>query len=170
MKKNIITLSALTLCLSFSAFSATKVEQKPVEIQIAQKKNQLRVEVNAPSTDLVGYGYYPKTTNEKIAYNRVMTILKNPKTFFAVNAEAGCNLSSKNVEHSLANNKNKYMKNASSNFIAEYSFNCKNPSKIKDIKYHWFKTFPTTKKISIVASTDKGNKSGEVTADRKSVV
>lgn len=163
MTKKMMTISFLTACVSCSALAAP-TKQQPVEVQIEQSKNQLTVEVHAPSTDLVGYGYYPKTLDEKIVFNRAMTILKNPKTFFAVNAEAGCQLDSKNVAHSLENDKNKFAKNAKSSFIAEYSFSCKNPSKIKDIKYHWFKSFPTTQKISVVAMTDNGQKNGEVTA------
>ena len=135
---------------------------KLVEVQIAQKKSELLIKLSAPSSDMVGYEYYPKTLDEKIAFNRAMTILKNPRTFFAVNSEAGCRLSTKDVKHSLDDAKS--LPSEKNKFSAEYSYNCSNPSKIKDIKYHWFTSFPSTKKISILASTTKGKKSGEVTA------
>ena len=61
-----------------------------VDVFISQKSNELLIELAAPSADLVGYEYKPRTTAQKIEFNRVMTILKNPRTFFAVNAEAGC--------------------------------------------------------------------------------
>lgn len=177
--KSLLTITALNIFLTFQVAASApknpndihdqhheqeqsghKAHQHGVsEIHIAQDNNTVMVEVLAPGFDLFGFENPPNSLDEKIAFNRAMTILKNPRTLFAFNEDAECDLISKKVKFSSNTN------NISGHgeVFANYKYNCDKPEQLTDIKLHWFKSFQQTKEVKAFSLTDKGSKTGVIT-------
>ncbi|HAS61586.1 MAG TPA: DUF2796 domain-containing protein [Vibrio sp.] len=126
-------------------------------VNIALDEQQLILELQSPSMNIVGFEYHPRSAIDKQAVVDAEHALKNEQQLFTMSNAAQCILTAVHVDNDLAEHSDTHQQSAQdedehqhSDIQVSYQFNCAHPEKLKRIDLEgFFKTFPLTEKIHV---------------------
>ena len=110
-------------------------------LNIAQEDNTLMFEFEIPGYDIVGFEYEAKETGDMKKVENALNILSNYKNMILPSSSAEC--------ENVASSSKVINEGKHSEFLSNYTFNCKNISKLKIIYIKYFSKFENSKKINI---------------------
>lgn len=133
------------------------------QLNIVQDKDELFFEFEIPSHDLVGFEYFPKTTEEKNAVNNSLNILKKSESLLVISPEGGCTLkkpveiNSKLIADQKVDIANKELNKGHSDFRITLAYNCKIMAKVDSVDVEVFNKFSRIQNIKVKGVTPKGS-------------
>ncbi|MEO1793425.1 MAG: DUF2796 domain-containing protein [Pseudomonadota bacterium] len=161
------------------------------KLNIAIEGKTIKVELMAPSADIVGFEYAPKTKKEKAAVADAKAKLEKASSVIELTSAAGCSLTNASVDveredeeehaahskakksghsdgHSHAHDHGKSAKKADeavhSEFHAEYEMTCSSTDQLAAVTFAYFKNFSGAKELDVSVVGPKGQQKFEVTA------
>ena len=156
-------------------------------LNIAVEGSRLRMELEAPGADIVGFEHKAKTQKQKAAVAAANKQLAAPQALFVLPAAAGCALKDAKVafeaedhghghgakhdpkEGTKGGAKEGHADDEHSVFRVEYTFDCKAPASLTTIGFGYFKAFAGAQKLDVTVVTPKQQNKFEVNRARPRV-
>ena len=143
------------------------------KLNIAFEGNVLKMELEAPGADIVGFEYEAETDDDKAKVAAALTVLGNPASLFVLPAAAGCTLAL--AEAHLAGDHDDHGESheqahadddgGHSEFQAEYSFDCTDPAAVITLSFGYFDAFPNAEEVEVQIVGPNGAQAFEVERD-----
>jgi hypothetical protein len=161
-------------------------------LDMAIEGERVSIGLEAPGMDIVGFEHAAKTATQKKAVDGAKSTLSKPLALFRLPGAAGCRArevkvelateehkqdpsapeKGKDAKAETGRNKGGAPKEASgkhTEFHAEYTLECSNPSALTTIEFDYFKSFKRAVKLDVNVITPKGQMKYEVTRDKPRV-
>lgn len=144
-------------------------------LNIAVEGKRVSMELEAPGMDVVGFEHEAETDVDKAAVKRAEAALEDPLSLFVLPAAAGCEVAEVKVgleenEH-LEEGHAEGGQHASgeaadegkhTEFHAEYTLDCADPTKIDAITFAYFDKFQGAEEVEVTLVTANGQSTFEV--------
>lgn len=195
MKLNLT--SFLALCASVAAADETRQLDAHVHgvsaLDIAIDGSTVAMELHAPGADIVGFEHAASSAEDRDAVAAAVAALARPLDLFVLPAAAGCTVieASASLEIEDEHDGHDHEEHAvhddheegdhthdetaetseatHSEFHAEYTLNCVDPSEITEITFAYFDTFENAEEIEVQIVTASGAQAFEATRDAPSL-
>ncbi|UJF18617.1 DUF2796 domain-containing protein [Vibrio sp. SS-MA-C1-2] len=101
--KNLHKLTLLSLLTATTAVNAEEFIQHDahvhghVELYAIQDNNQLLLEFNSPSADIIGFEHAPKNSDQQTIVNNAVNLLSTPSSIVSLTKKANCEVIGKQV-------------------------------------------------------------------------
>jgi len=135
-------------------------------LNIALDEGELVAELEGPGMNFVGFEYPPRTVEQKNAVAAALAELSSATGVLTINAAAECSLTARNAEHITDDDHDDAHDDdhddehhddhadegegsRHSEFEAEYSYSCKDPGAISELRVNLFDRFPLTAEIDV---------------------
>ncbi len=157
-------------------------------LNIAKEGKTIRMELQVPADDIVGFEHAPKTKAQKKAVKTAVAGLSKPTTLFSFTKAAACTFKPAEVEFEISDPKQKIKKKkhkghkhhhkdhddhdddaSHAEFHAVYAATCAKPAAISDLTIGYFKHFPRTQRLDINIISSKGQFKVKATAKTKRI-
>jgi len=147
-------------------------------LNISIEGTSLNIEFESPAMNIIGFEHAPKNTKQKQAVKQAAIDLKNAEKLFDIPAAAQCSLTKADVESPLLEEKNEEheqhkdekQKETHNEFHANYTFECKQISALKNINVLLFKKFRATNEIRVQLITNDSQTVKKLTASNFTLV
>ncbi|MBF95658.1 MAG: hypothetical protein CFH34_01445 [Alphaproteobacteria bacterium MarineAlpha9_Bin4] len=130
-------------------------------LNISQEGNTLLFEFEIPGFDIVGFEYEAKEKNDIDKVENALSILSDYKNMIMPSGSAEC--------EEVKSNANVVNEGKHSEFISNYTFECKKISELKIIYIKYFNKFENSKKLNIKIF-GKNKKSAYVISKSKKIL
>ncbi|MDD9978163.1 MAG: DUF2796 domain-containing protein [Boseongicola sp.] len=155
------------------------------ELNIAIDGSTVVMELFAPGSDIVGFEYEAKNTEDRAAVDAAVATLAKPLDLFVLNAAAECNVIKSSaslesedehedhdehghVEHADAED-HEDAETSHTEFHAEYTLNCGDPEKLAGIEFAYFDAFPNALELEVQIVTSTGAQAFDVERETPSL-
>ncbi|HAU4894615.1 TPA: DUF2796 domain-containing protein [Aeromonas hydrophila] len=145
--------------------------------------NQLMIELQAPTADLVGFEHAAKSDEEKAQYAKAMAQLKQPDALFRFDPAAGCKLTLQELQaakedhdhdhghdhdHDHQKSDGKHDEHhhddaGHADIGAMYTYTCATPAKLTGLEATLFSVYPSLEKLTVQGILPSGQTAGELT-------
>lgn len=166
---------SLMLAPSLYANNVLKLDKHShgeVIVNLNKVHSQLKIVIESPGQDVVGFEGSPITSKEITAFSEALNKFRQSKKLFRLNSEAQCKLKNQRLVHSISpdNKATKEHIHAAdetfkqrhgadeeehSAFVIHYTYQCKKIDKLDDISITWFNVFPKTRLIKVNSTNQK---------------
>ena len=155
-------------------------------LNVAVEGNTIKMELEVPGDDIIGFEHDPSTPEEKAAMETAKKILANPLGLFKIADAAKCSV--KEAKVSIQDEKHEHEeKDAKSDagaasadkhedaeahhneFFITYALDCKSMPDVKSIDFEYFKAFKNGQELNVNVITPKGQSKFEATRDKPRV-
>jgi hypothetical protein len=145
------------------------------KLDIAVEGNKVRMALEAPGADIVGFEHAAKSEKDKKAIAAAKKILMDPLSLFVPAPAAGCKLTSAMVELGEENEHYEHHDNtkkapdvehqheAHNAFQATYELTCAKPGDLTTMTFKYFDAFPGGRELDIQLIAPKGQSKYEAT-------
>lgn len=180
----------LSVCLLFS-FSLSKSfafeeeheahEHGHATLMLVQEKQKLQLVFKSPAMNIVGFEHQANSHEQEEKVHLAEQTLSDASRLFLINPNAQCTLKDLHVSSSLLAKNDEHgshseeehdkheEKSSHSEFEAEYDFDCKNLSALKEIRVALFDVFTSIEEIEAQIITDSGQKLLELDHNNTSI-
>ena len=151
-------------------------------LNIAVEGNTIKMELEVPGDDIVGFEHDPVSTEEKAAFEKAKTTLAAPLALFKIPETSKCSVTGAKVtiqeehqEHEeeaktkTDGNEPKEVKAHHNEFHVEYALDCKAISDVTTMDFEYFKLFSNAQELDVNVVTPKGQSKFEATRDKPSI-
>ena len=164
------------LSIALSVVTSTAVAQSAHvhgegKVNIAIDGQRIFMALEIPGVDIVGFEHEARTSDEKAAVARALTLLGDPMQLLRFEADAACELRNANAagEHEAheeehaegeehAEHEQHEDEEAHGTFVAEYEFECVNMGALGFIEFMYFSRFDNAHSLDIVLIDGKGQR------------
>lgn len=161
------------------------------KLMVATDGSLLRLELESPLENLVGFEHAPRNEQQRTALLRMSETLQKADALFVPTATARCVLQSVKLESPVLDTlahrgdtaKDKPPANAAGDRKAAHGageghaelegiivFRCENPDKLRDLEVKLFERFAGLKRLDVAVATAKGQKLVRLSAGERRVV
>lgn len=155
-------------------------------LNVAVEGNVLKMELEVPGDDIVGFEHDPSTQEEKAAMESAKKSLADPLNLFKIPDAAKCSVREAKVsireekhEDGGAAAKGGAKKDDAkkhdepeahhNEFFVEYTLDCKAAGEVKTMNFNYFKVFKKGEELNVSVITPKGATKFEVTRDKPEI-
>ena len=157
------------------------------ELNIAVGGTTVAMEFHAPGADIVGFEYEAKSAEDRAAIDAAVATLAKPLDLFQIPAAAECSVTQASAalesedkhedhedhakhdddheEHAHDDHEDHEEEASHTEFHAEYTLTCANPSAIDAITFAYFETFKNATEVEVQIINSDGAKAFEVERD-----
>ena len=157
------------------------------ELNIAVDGTTVAMEFHAPGADIVGFEYEAKSAEDRAAIDAAVATLAKPLDLFQIPAAAECSVTQASAalesedkhedhedhakhdddheEHAHDDHEDHEEEASHTEFHAEYTLTCANPSAIDAITFAYFETFKNATEVEVQIINSDGAKAFEVERD-----
>ncbi|MEL8054751.1 MAG: DUF2796 domain-containing protein [Pseudomonadota bacterium] len=127
------------------------------EMAVTLDGSTLSVSFVSPLASFASFEHEPETDAQRQMLESVRANFMRTGRNFGMNAEAGCEISTRDVsfEH----------KGDHGSVTANYAYNCATPDKLNILRVKTFATYPALEEVNLVFLTDAGQQAKTVTAE-----
>jgi len=178
MKKNIyyslLMSSIITVAAAEETRQVDKHEHGVGELNIAVESSAINLEFMIPGADITGFEYEAKSDSDIALVNAALSKFENFQNIFIlpdssncdlVDAEIGINQEDDHNDHDEHDEHDEHEDESHNEFVAHYSFSCRNVKEIDRIDFPYFTTFPSSGELEIQFVSEAGSTSFEVEGD-----
>ncbi|MDG2195445.1 MAG: DUF2796 domain-containing protein [SAR324 cluster bacterium] len=149
------------------------------KLNIVFEGQELLIELQSPSYNLVGFEHEPKTKNQHELVNNTIELLRDFENIADISSQANCKTVDVSVSTSMRgihkdeHHKDEHHKDehhdsekeTHSEFTAIYSINCEKPEDFKSIELELFKTFSLMEEVKVQTIIQGKQSFGELISD-----
>jgi hypothetical protein len=147
------------------------------ELNIAVEGNIVKMDLEVPGDDIVGFEHAPSTAEEKSLAESAKVKLAAPFALFTVPAAAKCSVTEAKVtiqeeKHDPGEESEKETNGKIAHhdeFFVEYALECKSASDVKSLKFAYFDSFRGAQALTVNVITPKGQSKFEATRDSPNI-
>lgn len=182
MLKVIAFAASASLALSSASIADEHRELGPHEhghgtLNLAIEGSSVKMELEVPGADIVGFEHAPSTADQKDAVDKAKQTLSQPLALFKVPADAKCTVKEATVkvqeeEHEHGEEGEKEAKGSTAHhneFFVEYALDCSAVDALTSLGFDFFKSFENAKILTVNVITSKGQSKFEVTPEKPMV-
>ena len=182
MLKTILFAGALCLGVSNAALADEHRELGPHEhghgtLNIAIEGSLVKMELEVPGDDIVGFEHAPSTAEEKSLIDKAKATLAQPLALFTVPAAAKCVVKEANVKiqeekHEPGEEPEKEADGTVAHhneFFVVYAVSCGTISALKSLDFDYFKFFKNAQALTVNVITAAGQSKFEATREKPRV-
>lgn len=179
MQRNLIILAAVLACSATTQAGEHRQlgahQHGHGTLNIAVDGQSVSLELDAPAADITGFEHEAQTADEKAAYEKALSALKQPLTLFKFADAATCSVKEANAgleqddakEGPPAAGGNDEPHEAHhADFNAQYLLDCKTPDSLKSLTIGYFAAFRNAQSLTVSVVTPKGQSTFEATRDK----
>lgn len=182
MSKSIAIVGAAVLALSSLAQAEEHRELGPHEhghgtLNLAVEGNSVKMELEVPGDDIVGFEHAPSTPEETSLVEKAKAKLAEPLVLFSVPAAAKCSVKDAKVtiqeeKHEPGEEPEKEPDGTIAHhneFFVEYALVCQSVADLKTLNFDYFKFFENAQVLTVNVIAPKGQSKFEATRERPKV-
>lgn len=132
-------------------------EHGAATLEVAVEGDAIEMMLEVPAENIVGFEHSPETDEQKAAIEEATEQLSDPLALFSVPGEAGCEVTSSEVE---VHQEGDHM-----GFEGAYALRCADVAAIDAIDTQLFNLYPTIEEIDVSYATAAGQGAAELEAD-----
>ena len=146
-------------------------------LNIAVEGNSVKMELEVPGGDIVGFEHAPSTPEEKALLEKAKTTLVQPLILFTIPATAKCTVKDAKVtiqeeKHEPGEEPEKEADGSIAHhneFFVEYALNCSSVAGLKTMAFDYFNSFENAQVLTVNVITPKGQSQFEATRENPKV-
>ncbi len=175
MKKNIyyslLMSSIITVAAAEETRQVDKHEHGVGELNIAVESSAINLEFMIPGADITGFEYEAKSDSDIALVNAALSKFENFQNIFILPDSSNCDLVDAEIginqedDHNDHDEHDDHEDESHNEFVAHYSFSCRNVKEIDRIDFPYFTTFPSSGELEIQFVSEAGSTSFEVEGD-----
>ena len=152
--------TAVTCTAAAAALAAGKAhEHGALKLDVAIEGRQLRIAMEAPLDNLLGFERAPRTDAERKAAAELLARLRKPAqgtTLFAADAAAQCTLAQAEVRAPVLEGPAKSAAEDHADLDADYEFTCAKPAELRNLQLGLFAAYPRLQRIDVQVAGPQG--------------
>ena len=179
----------LGTCLGIAASSITALagaehtrqhgahEHGAAMLQVALEGTELRIELESPAMNIVGFEHQPRNPREVQAIQQALAALGDPNRVFALPAEAKCEAGAVEIHgplteagHGPGGHKDKEPADVHSDLQVRYRFTCAQVDALRTLDVRLFALFPKMQRLRVELIGPKGQSATNLSRDRAKIL
>ena len=160
-------------------------------LNLVLEGQKIYVEIDSPAANIVGFEHAPSSDADRLVLDKAVATLKDGDRLFRFNDAAGCRMETVSVASTLLDEGHddhasqhtsdrgqekkdehdfeEHEREAHSNIVAVYQFECSAPRKIQDVNVEFFDAFPLMEKLELQYIIEARQDAKELTAGNRIV-
>lgn len=146
-------------------------------LNIAVEDNNVKMELEVPGADIVGFEHDPSTPEEKNLLEKAKATLAQPITLFTIPGAAKCTVKDAKVtiqeeKHEPGEEPEKEADGSIAHhnkFFVEYALACGSIADLKTLAFDYFNSFKDAQVLTVNVITPKGQSKFEATRDKPKI-